>query len=279
MDVKFFIAVIHCLRSPWIEISNSGYMKSWGLQNSQFCTFHDFFSKKPNRLSVNLNRFIENIRWNHGKFPSYILAYSLMFFLFPLRWYIPRIKFKRSKELNLHHDMYRVYFPDSITSLRWKKLAIIKYFLDNSNDDFLIIANPSSYLNLDKLVAVVGDERSGFDYCGMVKHSADSAFIVGSFILISRKVATLMVAKRFLIPTHTSDDVAFGAFLTRSGIVPIDIESVELNSASEFSTLSENVLRNTIQFKVKALVENQRIDSQILVQLHDRLRNMQLITE
>ena len=142
-----------------------------------------------------------------------------------------------------------------------------------------MIANPSSYINLSLLEKEIKNSKTGINYGGMVKHSADSAFIVGSFILISRKVASLMVAKRFLIPTHTIDDVAFGAFLTQFGIAPKEIKSVNLNSIDDLSALSESDLQKTIQFKVKALVENQRIDSLILVQLHNQLRNLKIITE
>lgn len=231
------VAAIHCIREPWLEISLNGYKNSWSKQNTLNFQFIDFYSNEPNRLSILINRIIEDLRWNKGKFISYLVAYFHMILLFPFRFYIPKLKEHKGFRYNFGHTVFRIFFPDLTSTLRWKKLSIIKFFLNNSQFEYLVIANPSSYINLSLLNKEISNSQLEIDYGGMVKYSADSAFVVGSFILISRKVASLMVTKRFLIPTHTIDDVAFGAFLTRFGIDPTEIKSVNLNSTNDFSEL------------------------------------------
>lgn len=245
--------------NPWDKICLEGTFKTWLKRIENTDEVRIVLGPRPNQVTKFLSERIEDLRWHSGKAISYFLAYFLMFTLFPLRSLIPKLHEEIVTQNNhvIKYKKWRLFFPESLTSLRWKKIAIVNHFLQNFDHDFLVIANPSTYVNipqLRKLLALMKEDYLDRPlYCGMVEKSADSLFVVGSFILLNRVAARTIIDKRFQIPVHTLDDVAFGKLFSDLGILPVDCHSKRISTLEDLTSMPKEQIIDCINFKVKSI--------------------------
>lgn len=260
------IAVSNSLQEPWLSFLNEGLAKTWlsDLDVNENQILH-FFSNPPNKLMQTLNKFIERERWHRGKARSYLLAYMLMFLLKPIKNYVPAYELAKEEVILARGAQLRVKFPDTYASLRWRRLSVIDFYLKNTDFDYLIFVNPSTYLNLRALKDFLHKAKN-LDYGGMIKNSADSPFVVGSFIVLSRRCAKEILEKRNALPTHVMDDVAIGSLLSENGIKPTSLNSLEL--LTEEINLQNFDFTNCINYKIKVLQNQKRLDVFVLKAIH-----------
>ena len=270
---NFLIAVSNSLQDPWLSFLNEGLAETWlsDLQINEDQILH-YFSDSPNKITQALNTFIEKERWYKGKARSYIIAYLLMFLLKPIKSFVPPYEIVNEELIKARGLQLRVKFPDTYTSLRWRRLSVIDFFLKNTNFDYLIFVNPSTYLNLRALRDFL-DEAVGLEYGGMIKNSADSPFVVGSFIVLSRRCAKKILDKRNVLPTHVMDDVAIGSLLYDCGINPVPLDSLEV--LTEEIDLQEFDYTKCINYKIKVLINKKRKDVFVLKEIHEQYKNLQ----
>lgn len=230
---KVMIAIIGTEFGPWKQVFLEGQCATWLKKlSSKYEVIYvtcKFFGNRTRKL----NNKIEFLRWSAGRRTSYIIAYLLMGILFPLRGLVPKLHLVRSLEID---GLYSVRYMnlrclETLTSLRWKKISVVKYFL-NSKSQYLLLVNPSTYVsikNLEKILVSCHSHENEYLYAGQMAHSADSPFVVGSFILLNRKSAELLIKGRWKIPTHTLDDVAFGKFLSDRGVQITELPSLNVS--------------------------------------------------
>lgn len=267
------IAVSNSLQEPWLSFLNKGLAKTWlsDLEVNENQILH-FFSNPPNKLMQTLNQFIERERWLRGKARSRLLAYTLMFLLKPIKNYVPAYELANKEVIEARGTQLRVKFPDTYASLRWRRLSVIDFYLKNTDFDYLIFVNPSTYLNLSALKDFL-DKVKDFNYGGMIKNSADSPFVVGSFIVLSRRCAKDILEKRKALPTHVMDDVAIGSLLSEIGINPTTLNSLEV--LTKEINLQNFDYTKCINYKIKVLQNQKRLDVFVLKAIHEQYKALQ----
>jgi hypothetical protein len=194
----------------------------------------------------------------------------------PWRNFIPKASKSSLETSGIDFESVLVKTPEMTSTIRWKKLAILRYFLDSSVADYLIITNSSSIINFRAIVDVlVEDNALGSPlYAGPLHKGFDGTFVSGSFTLIDRAAAALLMNGRSLIPLHVMDDIGFGTAFNKLGIAPTEIKSLIINSEKELSMLSDNTLRKASHFRLKSGSLKSRQDVVIANKLLQRLGNL-----
>jgi len=256
------ISVMGTNFDPWKNIFLSGQRETWlkGIAKKHK-TIH-VHCRYYGSVIQNMGKAIEFLRWNAGRRSSYLIAYALMIVLFPFRAIVPRLRVLKHRE---HESLpsiehMRLNCLETLTSLRWKKLSVINYFL-KSTYKYLLFVNPSTYVsvkNLERFLESTECIEKRFLYAGQCAHSADSRFVIGSFMLLNRNSAQLLWNGRWKIVTHTLDDVAFGKFFSDNEVEAMEMASINISSKqlpppSELKDMTN--IRIKIETKTRVLDE------------------------
>jgi hypothetical protein len=270
---RILVGVMHVTRDPWLRIAQLGQFPSWGSQKYRNFETVYFFSR-TSRIANYLDSTIENLKWRKGRNAAYGISYLLMWTLFPLRRFVPRAVTAKDGESGVDGFSLKVAIPELTASMRWKKLAFLKFFLSKTSSDYVIITNSSSILNL----AALGEFFEGADdsdspiYAGPINSAHDGVFTSGSFTVMNRKAAELLLKNTKIIPTHTMDDVCFGTAFKRMGVEPIQIDSLSIENLSSLANLETEYLGGFAHFRLKSGPLDNRADIEIMQQLIETLK-------
>ena len=271
-EPSFFVGVMHMNRDPWLSIVRDGQSRFWDMQrNSVFEVV--YFYGKTNKFYTLLNHLIEKLRWDSGRKASYGIAYALMIGLAPWKKSIPLLRKSSLKDSGLKFPSVEVKVPEMISTMRWKKISILEYFLVSSKAEFLIITNSSSILNfqpLEKFI-VSNIDKSKPLYAGPIHSGYDGDFVSGSFTLMNRKSAEILLAHRSSIPLHVMDDIGFGTAFSKLGILPCNYNSLVLSSEAALDAISDEEIISAGHIRLKAGTLHNRSDVQIAHKLLERM--------
>ena len=210
---KILIVVEHGLYEPWINILNEGQRKTWlrwPLPESVKVIHLHGTPLTP--IGWKLDRLHEKIRWTN-RWVAMPLAWLDRFLLLPFRWYIPKIS--RSELLEIEEEVLHTHFPDSYLNFQWKFLALLKYFLEETDFDFIFATTTSSMIKpfaLQRLVSKFNPEEN--IYAG-VKPYEGANFAGGNNRLLSRSAANMIIENRWRIDPGTIEDKAMGELFSK----------------------------------------------------------------
>lgn len=270
---SFLVGVMHVNRDPWLSIVRDGQLPSWAFdeyKNFEVIYFHSISSV----MSAKIDSLVENLRWNRGRYASYFISYVLMMLLAPWRTLVPKAYESNEKLSGLKTNALLTKIPEMTSTMRWKKLAFLTYYLRNSNSDFVIITNSSSILNFQPIVDFVKlkcDKDSPF-YAGPIHLGYDGAFVSGSFTLMNRCAAELLVKKKNRIPVHVMDDIGFGTAFEYAGVVPIEFNGVIIDCEEDLIHYSKEDLLKLGHFRVKSGNLKSRNDVKLAKKLVEKMR-------
>jgi hypothetical protein len=261
-----FIAVIHANEEPWESIVSHGQIPFWnklGIYKSSLAYFVGLSSE----FSIRLNSSVECLRWKRGRFGSYFISYLLKFLFLPFQSKLPRYEDEDSIG---SFPLIKVYIPETTFSMRWKRVAILDYFITQTNSEFLIMINSSSLINpkylAEEIRKTAPDSTNLLPYAGggPILNSYDGPFISGAFIVLNRITATLLLNNLAKIPVHVMDDVAFGVALTRLGIKFNELKSITVDSLFKLNINSNSVLRQFSHYRCKSYSNGSRNDIEMM---------------
>jgi hypothetical protein len=271
----FLVGVMHVTQEPWLSIARDGQLKSWGVQkykNFEVVYFHSVHRG----LYSKINRLIENLRWQRGSRVSYAISYTMMFLFYPWRSKVPNVRQSSSVESGIKQSSILVKIPEMTSTMRWKKIAILKNFLECSHADILIMTNSSSILNLAPIVDFVTQNQHDkeFLYAGPIHRGYDGDFVSGSFTILNRRSAEILFNNLNKIPLHVMDDIGFGTALNKLGIEPIEYKSVVINHPHDLDSLSDYEIRNSGHFRLKSGTLQNRKDVEYATILLGRMEKL-----
>jgi len=272
---NFFVAVMHVNHEPWLSIVRDGQSQFWereSYRKFEVVYFHSVF----NKFYSTVNRKIEHLRWERGSKASYFISYALMVSLIPWRNSVPKFRKSFAKESGVKSNSILVEFPEMISTIRWKKIAILKHYLESSQAEFLIITNSSSVLNLHPIVEFVskhGKSDSSF-YAGPIHTGYDGKFVSGSFTIMNRRAAESLFKERKLIPLHVMDDIGFGTAFNKLGITPVNYDSILISSKEELEKFTDQEIKAAGHFRLKSGTLEKRNDVELAARL---LKRMEMI--
>jgi len=271
-EPEFFVGVMHVNRDPWLSIAKEGQIPSWtldGYKNFEVIYFHGISSA----ISRKMDSLIEDLRWNRGRNASYFISYVLMIVLAPWRNSLPKTFDSNEKQSGIKVKSLLIKIPEMTATMRWKKLAFLKYYIKNSRAEFVIITNSSSILNFQPIADFVKlhcDVSRPF-YAGPIHHGYDGLFVSGSFTVMNRHAAELLVKERKKIPVHVMDDIGFGTGFEKLEVVPTDYKSLIIDSEEKLDNYSKEDLLESGHFRLKSGSLESRNDAEIAKKLLEKM--------
>jgi len=265
------VSVVHALQEPWITIFRTGSEATW-LDSKipdeiHIVHFHGLPLKKFGSI---WDRIHEGVRWKN-RWCAAPLAWMDTFIGYPLLSFIPKIR--SSNKLHSTLPAFEVCFPDTYQFLRWKDLAVLKYFLEQTNCDYIYMTTNNSYLNFNNLKRLV-DSLAFTTFYGGAKAYDGAEFAAGNSRLISRDVAQLIVKHRRAFSLGLIEDSGMGKLVKSLNIVFVPLPSLIVESLENLMQISDSELKQHFHFRVKSGALNSRNDVQIMTSLHGRLVNL-----
>jgi hypothetical protein len=265
---KVFVALFHGLYEPWLGILHQGQAKTWIQLNRppeiQVVNFH---STKLGAFGWKFDRLHEYLRWKNKWF-AYVLQIFDRLTGFPLMFYLP--SYSKSDKLLTNDLAVHIHFPDSYQFMRWKDLAVLKYFITETNADFVFMSTTSSYLLPQKLLEVIQSLPRNRIYAGVNPYEGAN-FAAGNNRLISRDVAELILKHRHRFDPGIIEDRAMGEMLTRMKIVFKPLPSLHLTSENQLNEISNSELLSHFHVRVKSGPFQKRTDVSLMHAIHRRV--------
>jgi len=270
-EKKILVAVGHALQEPWTSIFAAGSEKTWLTSKipKEFLLVH-FHGSPLKPFGLVWDRNHEYLRWKNRWFAA-LLARLDSIIGYPFLSFIPKIQV--SEKLHPSSPAFEVRFPDLYQFLRWKDLAVLKYFVEETNCEYIFMTTNNSYVNFSKLKKQVSvlPETS---FYGGAKAYEGAEFAAGNNRLISRDVAQLILKHRKKFSLGLIEDSAMGKLVKSLNIDFIPLPSLVVGSLEILSQTSDLALKEHFHFRVKSGSLSSRNDVQIMTSLHNRLINL-----
>ena len=262
---------MHGVYKPWTDITELGQETTWlGLQHSPRVSILHAYGKPVGEVGHRFDRIHEKVRFA-GKWPHFFLNIFDWVIFFPFLGYIPLTS--EAKLLSNHNKQIKVNFPDIYATHRWKELAVIKYFLDKADLDFIYMTTSSSYIRTEKLLSVVDSLDGAFVYAGSIPN-VTGRFASGANRLISRDAAEKIVANRLKWSPRWLGDYGLGRLCERLNIYCTELKTLNIDSISGVEELSTELLLDNHHFRLKSGELDNRNDIEIMKKLHLKVTNL-----
>lgn len=252
-SMRISVSILHVDRAQWKKFVDEIQIPSWvnqSLHNFEF----NYYTSLDSRLWQIINKCIEWMRWKGNRYTAYGISYFLMFALRPLRNRVPRYFKVKVDDFGFNH--FVVKFPELTSTMRWKRMAIIDNFLRNTDNDFLIMLTSTSILNLSKVNIVLAsslnlkeNEKVGAFAGGPIGDCADGKFISGSFVVLNRDSANLVLRDLSKHPVHSMDDISLSVGLRRSGVALTELSSLNLESIDKLNLITNESFQTYLHFR------------------------------
>jgi hypothetical protein len=271
-EKRILVAVGHALQEPWTTIFRLGSEKTWLTSNipKEFEIAH-FHGLPLKTFGSFWDRVHEHLRWKNRWFAT-PLAWMDTLISYPAVSFVPKIRV--SGKFHSTYPAFEICFPDSYQFGRWKVLAVLKYFLEQTECDYIYLITNNSYLNFSNLKNLVSDLPQTAFYGGSKAYDG-AEFAAGNNCLISRDVARLILKNRRGFPLGLIADSAMGKLVKSLNIEFIPLPSLIVDSPERLAQISDLELKKHFHFRVKSGPMTLRKDVQIMSSLHRRLVNLE----
>jgi hypothetical protein len=261
------IAIVHSLQEPWLTITLDGQFKTWLKEipkNVEIIHFHATDNSKRVKYLDKLNEYL---RWRAGSKISRVRNLISKILLFSLRNWIPKYSKSSAIDFDSSSNVYRVHCWDMYATMRWKRLAVMKYFLTETNLDFLLITTSSSYLRPEILLKRISELDEEWIYAGPLIEDSRCTFVSGAQTILNRNTAKFIIENRRRIPVELLDDLGLGVFFSKHGILPTSLPTLNISSLNELNLFTRDELLHNHHFRLKAEQNGERQDVAIFHKL------------
>ena len=257
---KVHCAVYGALYQPWLDITRDGQEKTWISgdlpKNLTVTHYHGIPIPKYLRIVDNLrSKFRFTNRW-----VDYFLRFFEYILFFPFLTIVPEARI--SKRVDFRFDSIQINFPDFFNTTRTKILGIMKHFLNETSDDFLLITTSSSYIVTSRLMEFVEALSDSVAIVGSKPYES-ATFLSGSNILFSRNLVEKIIKNRIKWDPTLLNDLGLGKLLKKLQVEMKSIPLKNISSLEGLQNISDIELKDFYHFRLKS---QQRLGS-------DKLRN------
>lgn len=225
-----------------------------------------FFSGlDSSKKSRSIDFIHEKLRWSKagGILIPFDRVISQLFF--------PNIPPYHVEDSDFHVPWLKVEIPDLFFLLNQKYLAAYKYFLRQTEANYLFTTNVNNFCQTNLLSEIIQTLPTSGVYAGTNLHAGYKNFISGANRILSRDVVELIVNESESIDKGYIEDVALGIFLENKRIHQIELPTLNINSIEELEAISTKKLLNFHQIRVKSLSNRKYCDLQIMKRIVERM--------
>ena len=265
------ISVAHSLKEPWLSIFQDGSETTWIDQElpAGFELVH-FHGLRLSKFWNSWDSIHEGIRWKNRWVASPLRWFDLLLG-FPFLGHIPSTQ--SSAQLKTKQSSVEINCKDVYQFLRWKDLAVLNYFINNSDANYLFMTTNNSYVNFVKLESVIKNLSPNQLYGGVIAYEG-ATFAAGNNRILSRDVANQMLNNRRSFSAGYIEDVAMGLLASKLGIDFQELKSLVLGSLAQLEETTDDELQANFHFRVKSGSLTSRNDVEIMLRLHERLLSL-----
>ncbi len=265
---KILIIGIHGPYEPWLEIFANGQTTTWFTKNKS-CKIINIFGDALSTKTKDIDQRVYYLRWSESRIIAYsaLLAEALIKSILFLDLYRPRINFK---ELRTTDEIWHIKMPDSLLLQGVKNLLAFRNSLE-VDFDFLVTTITSTYLNTDLLEEALSRVPATGYLGGRIEQSGKMNYQQGSFRVYSRDVVQTIVENSRGYKHWKIEDVAMGDLVSKLYSETSELPNLTLESLSDVVALTSENLKTVISYRCKATDGGQRIDSEIMKLLHQRI--------
>lgn len=273
MGKSVLCAISHGLYDPWIAILHDGQELTWltSPRPQGFEVVH-FHGTPVSKMWKNVDKIHERIRWSTRK-KAALLKILDFFLTLPLMEY--DATYSKSELLSTRDLSVHTHFPDTYLTYRWKELAFFKYFIQETDCEYLFLTSTSSYVRPSKLMEFIQSLPSTKVYAGALPYK-DANFVSGSNRILSRDVVEAVLAKSKSFNPTIIEDVALGRVILGMGITPILHPLFNIADMGELLNTSDNDLMESYHFRLKSGALDNRGDIEIMIALHERILELEV---
>lgn len=272
MESRFLIGIFHADRYPWSKIVRDGQIPTWVNSASGSADIYYCSGKGNHTFFIWLDTALEKLRWNLGARISNMRSNFNLLLAMPFYLIQPKAKLENRNIPNASINNLITSFPDLYVTTRWRRIALMKYFLKNTNFEFLVTSTSSSYINLKALNIELNSKNAEILYGGAIQYPGTSEeYAMGSFIVINRNAAELLLANLKKYPVQMLDDIGLGKAARALGIKATVFNSLSITNTAEIADLSKDQLKFTSHYKLKSGDLTNRNDVEIFHQLHQKV--------
>jgi len=265
---KVLCAISHGLYEPWLSILRDGQQQTWLSEEfpEDFEVVH-YHATPVGKLLQKLDMLHEKIRWKNRYLGSSLCFFD-NFILAPLLSYIP--KSQNSELLTSHENVIHIKFPDTYLTYRWKFLSLLKYFVYETNSDFLFITSTSSYVQPHLVLNFVNNIPNNSTYAGAEPYEG-AGFISGSNRIVSREIALQTLKSRNKWKPGIIEDVEFTRLVKANGNQLMTFPIANIDSMASLLETPDAFIKRTYHFRLKSISGAKRNDVPIMKSLHERV--------
>ena len=268
-EPRVLCAIQHTELEPWITLQRDGQAQTWLASPLPEQMSVVYFVGRPLTQAV---RYVEvrheQLRWS--RFGKAVIPLDRTL-TFPWRRSVP-------STAHVDHrgdvDIVHLNVPDMFPLLQWKYLGAYRYFLNETDCDFLYTTTTGSYVRPDKLAGLLVDVPQTGLYAGSIIDAGQRRFISGANRLLSRDVVSFLVLQASKWDRGRIEDLAQGILMESVGVDFYPLPTLNLTSIDDLTGLSDAELRATHHVRIKSPRNREVSDLQIMHALHARVTGL-----
>jgi hypothetical protein len=268
-EFTYEIYITHALIPPWKEILEQGQMLTWASTRNQ--RVRHVYARPIGPLLQPIDRFYWKLRWS--RLPGTVIMLFEVLLSRIVRLLIP-------KTINPQNSYTKqdvlINMPDLFILSNVKSLAIHRTAAA-STKDFVVLTTTSSYINEKLLQRELERLPREKVIGGRVVLSREKKFMSGSFRLYTPDVLFEAMQNLKMYRTWLAEDLAMGHLMNQIGVNFTSLKSLDIGSISELESLTDNILKETVHFRVTSGSLLKRNDVTIMLALHKKLQELDAI--
>ena len=268
-ESNFLVMIAQAKTEPWESIWREGQDQTWVARYSRKFSIVNVSGLAMGRALTVIDSIHEKNRYKPylGKWQGR-LDYA---FVPLLRRELPHlIKLRNSsiQELQVQTNSSYIFGGRRL-------LAQIKWFIENTDKEYLVLTTTSSLLNLRALQHLL--PKSSFKipyYAGHTLGDYPNQFVSGAGQVINRDCAELIINNLNNFPFRMLNDIALGTLLRKLGVTMVNIPWLWIQSLNELDSTPDLSFKNKFHFRCKSS-SIPRQDVRIMNAIHERLVSLQ----
>ncbi len=270
------IVVFHTRQEPWEEIVQKGQFKTWvPLSIKQGYKISYCFGPIPSRTSKKFDHWNEELRWHRGPRISSLRNYINKILAKPFLSYIPKTYLSSYEGAPRGVDGLYLKIWDLYSTARWKQLAIFKHFLEKSECKYLVILTSAAYLQTEILRKTLNKIEGDVIFAGpFIQKDSTTPFVSGAQVVVNREFAKMCIDNAILFPGEILNDLGLTIAAQKMGIKPIELPTLNFNSAGEIENTELGQILDNYHFRLKSFKSGKRNDVELFLKLKEKIENI-----
>jgi hypothetical protein len=252
--VKIQVLLLDNSFGPWHGMYQKGVLETWCGPSEKSIDFYLYLGKSP--INIPVHQVLNKILLRRPFIGSWALFHLL--------------SKNKSIQVEVQNKELRVRLSEFWPNIAKKTFRAIQFIDLQYEFDVLIRSNTTCYINTQLMRGYLEGKTEGIFYGGPV--SKNKNFVSGWAIVLTKSAISILLRSIKKTDYNLFDDESIGQILLREGIRPVQIPFTEITSEKEVEELSEDIIRNTILYRVKGMKDEKRIDDVLMKKLHARIR-------